>query len=91
MIFLLELSDTASKGHYDKEFVVDFLYENVEVRVNHEDLSPLLYTTGHVARKLIHKVHCEECTRLFVDKDKPFDLDIDEQHLDYFQCLYRAD
>ena len=59
----------------------------VEVRINQEDLSPLLYATGYVARKLIHKVHCEECKRLFGDKDKPFDLDIDEQHLVYFQCL----
>ena len=46
--------------------------------------------TGYVARKLIHKVHCEECKRLFGDKDKPFDLDIDEQHLVYFQCLDRG-
>ena len=29
--FFLEFSDTASKGHYDKEFVVDFPFENVEV------------------------------------------------------------
>ena len=85
----LEFSDTVSKGHYDKEFVVDFPYENVEVIVNQEDLSPLLYTIGYVARKLIHKVHCEECKRLFGDNDKPFDLDIDEQHLVYFQCLDR--
>ena len=85
--FFLEFSDTVSKGHYDKEFVVDFPYENVEVI---EDLSPLLYTTGYVARKLIHKVHCVECKRLFGDKDKPFDLDIDEQHLVYFQCLDRG-
>ena len=32
--FFLEFSDTASKGHYDKGFVVDFPYQNVEVRVN---------------------------------------------------------
>ena len=64
--------------------MVDFPYENVEVIVNQEDLSPLLYTTGYVARKLIHKVHCEECKRLFGDKDKHFDLDIDEQHLVHF-------
>ena len=25
--FFLEFSNTASKGHYDKEFVVDFSYE----------------------------------------------------------------
>ena len=56
--------------------MVDFPYENVEVIVNQEDLSSLLYTTGYVARKLIHKVHCEECKPLFCDKDKPFDLDI---------------
>ena len=48
-----------------------------------------MYTTGYVARKLIHKVHCQECKRLFGDKDKPFDLDIDEQHLVYFLCLDR--
>ena len=59
---------------------MDFPYENVEVIVNQEDLSPLLYTTGYVARKLIHKVHCEECKRLFGDKDKPF----------YFQCVDRG-
>ena len=69
---------------------MDFPYENVEVRVNHENLSPLLYTTGYVARKLIHKVHCKECKRLFSDKDKPLDLDIDEQHRAYFQCLNRG-
>ena len=60
--------------------MVDFPYEHVEVIVNQEDLLPLLYTTGSVARKLIHKshkVHSEECKRLFGDKDKPFDLDID--------------
>ena len=68
--------------------MVDFPYENVEVIVNQGDLSPLLYTTGYVARKLIRKVHCEECKRLFGDKEKPFDLDIDEQHIVYFQCLY---
>ena len=84
----LEFSDTVSKGHFDKEFVMDFLYENGEVIVNQEDLSPLLYTTGYVARKLIHKVLCEECKLLFGDKDKPFDLDIDEQHIVYLQCLY---
>ena len=89
--FFLEFSDTVSKGHYDKEFVVDFPYENVEVIVNQEDLSPLLYTTGYVARKLIPKVHCEECKRLFGDNDKSFDLDIDEQHLVYFQCSAVAD
>ena len=60
-----------------------------------------MYTTGYVARTLIHKVHCEECKRLFGDKDKPFDLDIGdkdkpfdldigEQHLVYFQCLDRG-
>ena len=47
----------------------------------------LTHACGYVARKLIHKVHCEECNRLFGDKDKPFDLDIDEQHLVYFQYL----
>ena len=56
-----------------------FPYENVEVIVNQEDLSPLLYTTGYVARKLIHKVHYEECKRLFGDKHNPFDLDIDDR------------
>ena len=35
-------------------------------------------------------MHCEECKRLFGEKDKPFDLDIDEQHLVYFQCLDRG-
>ena len=64
--FFLEFSDTVSKGQYDKEFVVDIPYENVEVIVNQEDLSPLLYTTGYVSRKLIHKVHCEECKPLLV-------------------------
>ena len=88
--FFLEFSDTLSTGHNDKEFVVDFPYENVEVIVNQEDLSPLLYTTGYIARKLIRMVHCEECKRLFCDNDKPFDLDIDEQHLVYFQCLDRG-
>ena len=33
--FFLGFSDTVSKGHYDKEFVVDFPYEHVEVIVNH--------------------------------------------------------
>ena len=33
--FFREFSDTVSKGHYDKEFVVDFPYENIEVIVNH--------------------------------------------------------
>ena len=70
--------------------MVDFPYENLEVRVNHEDLSPLLYTTGYVARKLTNKVHCEECKRLFGDTDKPFDLDIDEQHFACFKCLDRG-
>ena len=60
-VFFLEFSDTASKSNYDKEFVMDFPYENIDVRVNHEDLSPILYTTGYVPRKLIHKVQCEEC------------------------------
>ena len=46
--FFLEFSDTASKGHYDKGFVMDFPYKNVEVRVNQEELSPILYTTGYV-------------------------------------------
>ena len=41
------------------EVLVDFPYDKVEVIVNQEDLSPLLYTTGYVARKLIHKVHCQ--------------------------------
>ena len=49
-----------------------------------------MYTTGYVARKLIHQVHCEECKRLFGDEDKPFDLHIDEQHLAYFKCLDRG-
>ena len=68
--------------------MVDFPYENVEVytRTYHHYCIQL---DMYVARKLIHKVHCEECKRLFGDKDKPFDLDIDEQHLDYFQCLDR--
>ena len=44
-----------------KKFEVDISYKNVEVRVNHEELLSLLYTTGYVARTLIHKVHCEEC------------------------------
>ena len=57
--FFLELNDTASKGQYDKEFVTDFPYENVEVRVNDEGSLALLYTTVYVACKLIHKVHCE--------------------------------
>ena len=48
---------------------MDVSYENVEVIVNQGDFSPLLYTTGYVARKLIHKVHCEECKRLFGDKE----------------------
>ena len=63
---------------------MDFPYENIEVKVNHKDLSPLLYTTGYVARKLIQKVYWDECKRLFGDKDKLFDLDIDEQHLAIF-------
>ena len=70
--------------------MVDFPYEHVEVIVNQEDLSPILYTTGYVARTLIHKVHCKEYKQLLGDKDKPFDLDIDEQHLVYFQCLDRG-
>ena len=70
--------------------LVDFPYENVEVRVNHEDLSPLLYTTGYVARKLIHTIHCEECKQLFGDTNKLVDLVIDEQHYAYFQCLDRG-
>ena len=31
-----------------------------------------------------------ELTQLFGDKDKPFDLDIDEQHFAYFKCLDRG-
>ena len=34
--FFLKFSDTVSKGHYDMEFVVDFLYENVEIIVNQD-------------------------------------------------------
>ena len=30
---------------------MDFPYEIVDVIVNQKDLSPLLYTTGYVARK----------------------------------------
>ena len=42
--------------------------------------------TGYVARKLIHRVNCEEYQRFFDDKDKPLDLNIDEQHL-LFICV----
>ena len=56
--FFLEFSDTISKGHYNKEFVVDFPYGNVEVIVTQEDLSPLLYSTGYVVRKLIGYIRC---------------------------------
>ena len=38
--------------------MVDFPYKNVEVRVNQEDLSPLMYTTGYVARKLSVYFQC---------------------------------
>ena len=38
--------------------MVDFPYEHVEVIVNQEDLLPLLYTTGYVARKLIGYIMC---------------------------------
>ena len=30
----MEFSDRASNGLYDKEFVVDFPYENVEYRIH---------------------------------------------------------
>ena len=85
-----KLPDSAFRWSLSLIQMVDFPYEYVEVRVNHEDLSSLLYRTGYVACKLINKVHCEECQRLFGDVDIPFDMDIDEQLLAYFQCFDRG-
>ena len=91
MCLLMEIGyQTVNLGGISLIQMVDFPYENVEVRVNHEDLSPLLYTTGYVARNILHKVHCEQLKQLFGDTNKPFDLDIDEQHRTYFQWLDRG-
>ena len=41
---------------------------NVEVSDNDKYLLPLLYTTGYVPHKLIHRVNCEECKNYLVTR-----------------------
>ena len=67
-------------GHYDKEYVADFHYKNVEVSVNVRIYNRYCITTRYIARKLIHTVNK-------VIRMNPQDLDINEQHYALIQCL----
>ena len=58
--------------------------------MNKDDLPPLPYTTGYVTKKLINKLSCGECKLLFGKKHESLDLEIDEEHLKYLQCLDRG-
>ena len=60
------------------------------MKVDEEDLPPLLYTTGYVAKKIIDKVSCNECKMLFGDKSQPLDLELNREHQQYIQCLDRG-
>ena len=79
-----------SNSDCDNNFIASFPYNTVTVKVDEENLPPLLYTTGYVAKKMIDKLSCNECKMLFRNKSQPLDLELNREHQQYIQCLDRG-
>ena len=79
-----------SNSDCDNHFIASFPYNTVTVKVDEENLPPLLYTTGYVAEKMIDKLSCNECKMLFGNRSQPLDLELNREHQQYTQCLDRG-
>ena len=70
---------TKNKQRCDINFADSFPY-NIFKKNKVDDLSPLLLISSYVAHKLISHSSCEDCKLLFVDKNKPQNLEIIAKH-----------
>ena len=87
--FLMEFGEP-SNSDCDNNFIASFPHNTVTVKVDEENLPPLLYTTGYVAKKMIDKLSYNECKMLFGNKSQPLDLELNREHQQYIQCLDRG-
>ena len=76
--------------HCDDGFVKKFPYDMISKQPKCDDLSALLVIAGYVSYKSRSHITCEDCKQLFGAKDKPFNLDINSKHLEYFEFLNRG-
>ena len=78
-------------GKICTQFLKTFPYDTIDILcVKEDDLSPLLFVSGYVAKKTMEKADCSSCKAMFGSMEKPFSLDINPEHFTYFNSINRG-
>ena len=87
----LEKFNDIQPGKICTQFLKTFPYDIIDILcVKEDDLSPLLLVSGYVARKTMEKADCSSCKAMFGSLEKPFNLDINPEHLTFFHSINRG-
>ena len=71
----LEKFNYIQPGKMCTQFLYTFPYDTIDILCIKEDnLSPLLFVSGYVARKTMEKADCSSCKAMFGSLEKPFNI-----------------